>query len=652
MSLFSRIQRGIKFGLDAARTAPDMKAVSKQLDLLITNGDLPTEEKAIQDTSKLDIRNTDHDFAYGAAFRSIRMALYRPDVKKIPEYGTLDRDVFLSEFWMKEPILAGAVYSMSAKMSALKWLVSGPRLKAINTARLLARAAFIGGFDWGGFIGSTANDFYTTNNGVYWETPKEGDARYGKLADVGHIDSLCCTMTGNTESPMVYVSENTGQTLRFQFGEFIHYASLPSPRERWLGLGYCAVDRSYRAAKLLLGLHDYDDEKLSNLPPEGIATVTGLTMEEFQDAIKLWQEGRKRDRSLTFPQVLWLIASQPGGEVKVDIQSFSTIPESFDRQTVVTHYISTLALDFGVDAREFWPISSGSLGTASESEIQHIKAKGKGPGEFISTTERKVNGELPEGVDFGFDTQDIEEDMTAATVAKAWVDVFYPLYQGTPAGRNKETQFPKPARAGNTESQQPAKAENPQGMPGNFGAPTVEQVIDKEQLIRLLADKGVLPDYMVNDERISIRDSDIHVENKGRDADNDDAVFVWEKGVLKEQRPNPIIINSIRQVKNQDENQDENQVVPAEILEKKEFTDVKAALDFLATIKEQAFTAARDIKGDPIPAAEVTRGIKITPKTIRDEMERWRNDPVLAKYALTTNEEQALIDSTLKGTQQ
>lgn len=183
MSLFSRIRRGIQVGLDASRTtAPDMKLLSSQIDAAIESGTLPVIEEK-EATSKLDIRHTDKDLALGMAYGALRM-FFRHNIKNIPPYGMPERDVYMSDFWRYEPILAGAVYSMSAKMSALSWIVSGPRLRAMKAAQLFARASHMGGQDWGGFLSCTAQDFYTTNNGVFWETAR------GTVGNTGVINAL------------------------------------------------------------------------------------------------------------------------------------------------------------------------------------------------------------------------------------------------------------------------------------------------------------------------------------------------------------------------------------------------------------------------------------------------------------------------------
>lgn len=652
--MLSRLRRAVH----AWNTAPSMQKLQEDIDLLIREKE--TETKAIATSnSKLEVRRTDHDMAYAQAYTILR-GFSRKGLRgcdgSLPGRGDPSRDSILCEIWKEEPILAGAVYSMTAKMAALRWTMTGRRNKSLESARILSRAAVMGGYDWGAYISSGANDFYTTNRGFFTETAKNGDPLTGSLSDIGHIDALNCILTGNSEYPMQYVSMTTGQSLRFRPGEYFHFASMPSPREMDLGAGFCAVDRSLRAATLLMGLHDYDEEKLNNLPPEGVAAVSGLTMQEFQDALEIWRAARERDESLTFPQVLWLLGSQPESEVKVNFNAFSQMPESFDRKTVIEQYVQTVALDFGVDVREFWSISSGALGTAGESEIQHLKAKGKGPGEFITTTERHINGELPEGVDFAFDTQDIEEDANAAAVAKAWVDAFMPIYN-LPQGEGKGKTPPEESKAN-------PNPEKPNGAPklprpnlprvdtgdqmtmggGQPNTPKMaEQVIDKDQFLRLLADKGVLPDYMVYDQRTVIADTDVHNKNFTSEGAGDDITrYEWDRGVLKEVRLPPIVLYSSK--KEPSAIQPTISILPEPKLAE-ELKEAERVLQALREKEAKIMEQHRNIHGAPIPDKEVARGTKVNKKTIHDELERWRSHPILSKYALTAEEEEKLLES-------
>lgn len=480
---------------------------------------------------------------------------------EIPRRGTYAYQLWLDSIWKEEPILAGAVYSMEAKMQAMTWTVEGGRNNAGAASRMLARAQYMNGNDWSGFIGSSAVDFYTQDGGVWWQAVRE-DGQWSRMVDLAHIDTLCCIPTGSTAVPMLYRSALTDEVRWFKAGEFIHFVSLPMPREKDLGVGFCAVSRAARAAKLLMALHDYDAEKLSNLPPEGVAAVTGLTMQEFMDALRLWKAERERNNSLTFPQVLWLIGNNPGAKVSVDIQAFSTIPESFDRKTVVDQYVNTLALCFGVDAREFWAISTAALGSAAETEVQHMKARGKGGGEFISLVERSLNAEMPPDATFAFDTQDIEEDMVAANIAKTWIDAYISLL------------YP------------------PTRMEG------AEPAIDARTFKRLLAEKGVLPEWAVGDQMVSIDSDAVH-----KDMVEDWVRFIWQDG---------------------------GRLIERKLIDATQHRRLPEPS--MKQLPEETSAAAPNIRGTPIADDEVERGTRLTSTAVKNEMAIWGSIPELAEY--------------------
>lgn len=659
--------------------------LAKTLDQLIASKQLPTEEQALKSllgprsvisdpysdpfpnipapggdgASKLAVRTNPNYLAYASNFSMLNQFVQysqgeiRNQYKNIPPFGDPSRDFMLTQVWRHEPILAGAIYSMCAKQSSLKWSVTGRRLPARNLAVLLAGAAFIDGYDWGGFMSGTAEDFFSTNRGFFWETPRLGDPLLGQLSDIGHIDALNCTLTGSKVTPMIYTSSATGQVIHFGPGEYIHAASLPSARERHLGAGFCAVDRALRAAILLMGLHDYDSEKLSNLPPEGVAAVTGLTRDELQDALTLWMAERKKNSSLTFPQVLWLVASQPNASVDVKLISFSQLPEQFDRETVVHQYVNTLALAFGVDAREFWSMTSkgGGMGSAGESAIQHMKAKGKGGSELTTIIERKINGEAPKDTLFTVDDPDIEAAADEAKVAKAWVDAYLPLYNLKPAGG--PTQFgggvvkanPNPENRDGSGNSPTSPIQSLVDTGGNMssqagGAKLAEQVITKDELLRLLIDHGVLPDWMVDDQRTTIDDYEVHqrrilAQKEGHDQDY--TKFVWQKGALTEERLPPIVLRGVAYF----EPFELAPIVMAEVLD--EETQAKSVLNYLHLKASQILDGHRNIHGKPIPEAEVVRGSAVNKKVIHEELERWRHHAVLSKYAPTPAEEEQMF---------
>jgi hypothetical protein len=425
--------------------------------------------------------------------------------RKRPKRGTIAYDDWLDTVWMTEPILAGTVYGMVAKAQSKPWRIEGGRSNATRAANMLndARYSFYKA-GWGGFAGSSALDFYTRRIGYVWLTHRRGSKEFGALEGLEHLDARSCALTGNSAKPVWYSSEETGQQIRLRPGEVIQENSLMLTRESALGYGYCAVERAMLAAEVLSKLHEYDTEKLSNLPPEGIASITGLTQDEFLDAIEAWKLGRVADSSAIYPQVLWLMNSMnPSEKISVDLTGFASMPDAFDRQAVVTIYVNILANAFGVSTSDIWFMGGGPFGTGKEVELQHSYARGKGEGEWFSTTQQLLNRELPSNVEFSYDTQNIEEDQIAAATAKGWVDAYMPLIE-----KSQDLDF------------------------------------TADQWKRLLVEKDVIPEWMITGEAPTERTL-IRSDETSRMKETEDVIaFLWEAGKLHE-RP---VITVYRQV--------------------------------------------------------------------------------------------------------
>src|SRR5512146_1815220 len=148
------------------------------------------------------------------------------------------------------------------------------------------------------------------------------------------------------------------------------------------------------------------------MPIAGLVSVTGMTMDELADAFQLYQEHREDKRQAIFKGLLWLAAqSSPLQPIDAKLVSFANLPENFDREQTFSLYIYTLALVFGVDAREFWPATQSGA-TKGEAEVQAQKAKGKGFGQMLSAIERALNWSvLPDGIEFAFDRRNDDDDL-------------------------------------------------------------------------------------------------------------------------------------------------------------------------------------------------------------------------------------------------
>jgi len=422
----------------------------------------------------------------------------RPD--EVPKWGQARRNLYLREFAKTEPILSGAVFSMVSKMVSSDWKIVGGRNRVSHFHDILSGAE--DGKGWGYFIDRAVQDYICTDMGAIVELGREPG---GPVAGIYNIDSCRAQLTGNVEYPLVYSPVNGGE-IRLAAQEFSRVVDLPSSDESRNGLGFCAVSRALKVAKVLLALYNYEEERLKDLPPQGIASITGLTQDEVQSAFDLYDAKRISKEQTTFAGLLWFCAlDNPLQQVAVKLESFASLPEHFDRDQVTTLYVFTLALDFGVDAREFWPASQAGA-TKAEAEVQASKAKTKGPGRLYSSLERMINYDImPPGIDFTFVKKDAEESMSTEVLREVQIRNIRALWN--PASFTEELSDDEIAQR--DEAQQEAQNAQSQGE-GQEGQARVQAVapaqpmqktvqkgmITTDEARRLLVEIGALPEWV------------------------------------------------------------------------------------------------------------------------------------------------------------
>ncbi len=352
----------------------------------------------------------------------------------IPPWGKPGRAEKLREFAQAEPILSGALASMVSKMISLDWQIVGGRNRVHRYHAILSEAE--DGAGWSYFLDRWVQDYLVTDLGGVIELARE--SRSGPVAGLYNIDSARLILTGNTEVPLRYSPAvgGSGKTIPLYPGDFSRIVDMPSPDERKFGLGFCAVSRALKAAKVLLALYNYEEEQLLDLPPKGIVAITGMTMPEVESAFRLYEAKRKSKDQTVFKGLLWLAAQAgPLQNIDVKLTPFATLPDHFDKEQAITLYVFTLALDFGVDVREFWPASQAGA-TKAEAEIQAQKAKGKGFGRLISSVERSINWDvLPPGLEFKFDHADSEDDLLREMIRARIIENVRKLWEPHPVAQ-------------------------------------------------------------------------------------------------------------------------------------------------------------------------------------------------------------------------
>jgi len=355
----------------------------------------------------------------------------------VPPWGSPGRVALLREHARTEPILSGAVSSMLAKLATLQTEVVGGRNRVARWRDVLAYAE--DGQGWGYFLKRWAGDYFITDIGGVVELAREG--RDGPVGALYNFDSATLDLTGDAEHPVNYTPKVTGRgkkaVVPLRRGDYARIVDTPSTDELKFGLGFSAVSRALRVSNTLLALYRYEDEKLSDMPLPGLVTITGMTMDEVKEAMELYKAKNESREKLTFRDVLWLASSGSAfSPIEAKITSFAGLPEAFNRTEVITLYVYTLALDFGVDVREFWPASQTGA-TKAEAEIQDEKARGKGFGQAVQEIERTLNFYvLPDGIEFKFIRPSNDEDLLRAQINQVEVTTVRSLWEpaGTGAG--------------------------------------------------------------------------------------------------------------------------------------------------------------------------------------------------------------------------
>lgn len=346
-----------------------------------------------------------------------------------PVYWSPSRDVYLREFARKpgNDLLAGALSTVVAKVATTSWSLEGPeRLVNFWRRNLLSRSDF--GAGWSTMIQKWTFDYLTQDMGGAFERVRPIGQWDGACLGLNHLDVETLSLTGNPFWPAEYYptlagDEETdpdklrGSTLNRS--QLIHVSDNPSPSETRYNIGYCAVSRALTISRILMDVARYERERLSDLPPAGLLLLNNLSETQWQDMNTKYLAKEQRAGNEVWRQIMVAFGLDPAFRLTADILSFSQLPEHFDRRTQTEIAVYSIALAMRIDPREIWPVSSGTLGTASEANIMHLKARAKGPGLILHEIERSLNDGLtiPESVIFAFDFQDAEEDMQSAEIA-------------------------------------------------------------------------------------------------------------------------------------------------------------------------------------------------------------------------------------------
>lgn len=355
------------------------------------------------------------------------------DYSLVAPWWSEQRDRDLRTFWMMEgnDILQGAISSLVKKFKAMSWVLEGPNSRTKERQEVLASAEF--GQGWAAMLSKVLLDYMTQDKGGFIELIGEGrldGPMDGLPLALAHLDAQYCQLTGDVEYPVIFYSTLDGLPHKLHATRVAHLVDMPSPNEAMNDIGFCGVSRVIASSQVLLKLAQYKNEKLSDLPEAGLLLLNNIAPHKWDDVKANHERGRRKLGQELWNNIITLIGMDPASPITAEFLSFANLPDQFDELQSTNIYLNIVALAFGVDPREFWPITEGRLGSGAETTVQHQKAKGKLVGELTSNIERIINWHvLPSSVNFAFDFQDDEEDRTRAeinqlkieSIMKMWV---------------------------------------------------------------------------------------------------------------------------------------------------------------------------------------------------------------------------------------
>lgn len=406
----------------------------------------------------------------GRFFSSI-LRFTTTDIQNEPAWGDRTRDAWLRRIWPKEPYLAGVINSVVAIDKNRGWTLTGGRNQVRRFLNVFHNQFYYAPdlVGWRMAFGGSSQAYWSSDLGSVTEIGRNGQD--GPLDSLYFLDPAACRLTGNLEAPLAYTPSNGGSEQIWQASDYFRVVSMPSTDESKYGLGLCAVSRCIELAKIMVGIYQYDNEMLLNQAPRGLMLLKGITEDQWIDALAAREARLKGDNKTAYGGVEVLTAVDPGVELEAQLVALSSLPAEFDQKTFTDLLMYGYALAFGYDPREFWPVSSGALGTATETEAQHRKAGAKGGLDFPLGFAERLQEIIPPTLAFEFEERDLDGELADAEVESAKVKVVTDMYTA--------------------------------------GIQQAVPLISQQQAQTLLAEKGIIPqEWTVEEEDVTATDTE------------------------------------------------------------------------------------------------------------------------------------------------
>lgn len=339
------------------------------------------------------------------------------------------RDRELRAFWPTESYFASGLGTICARNAAFSWMVEGPPRIARHARELLHGANQ--GKGWQNLATKTSIDLYTQDHGAFWEIVRSSDDLKAPAIGINHLDAERCWHTRDPLNPVMYQDKLGGYHL-LPYHNVVTFADLPMPHEKFNGLQLCALSRLLRASEIIKNVTLYEQEKTGGRFTRAIHLIKGVTTEQINEATSqvlnlLDQVGASR-----YSQPTMVGSIDPKADIGHDTIELASMIDNFDKEKDLKLYITIMAMALLSDYQDFAPLPGGNLGTSQQSQILHMKSRGRGPALWMGLISHALNFRVfPKVVQFKFDEQDLEADKDQAEIRKIRADTFKILVTDT-----------------------------------------------------------------------------------------------------------------------------------------------------------------------------------------------------------------------------
>lgn len=337
------------------------------------------------------------------------------------------RDRQLRDFFPTEPFLASSLAAVSSLYAGFEWEIRGASTKVEDILTDMLQSAIAGDtIGYRPFVLKFSQDIQAQDNGAFIELIREptldAASRFkderAPVLGIGHLDSNRCTRTGDPATPVVYTDKN-GKQHALKWFQVIPFSDYPSAIESMNGIGYCGVTRCLRLAQIMRSILIFKDEKISGRHFKTINIVSGVSRTDIDTIQKRGKEEADNAGLIRYidPAILTsLDPEKPVSKVTIDL---ANLPDGFDYDQEMKWYVTGLALALGVDYQDLAPLSSGSIGSGTQSQILSQKSARRGPAMFMKIADAFANyGVFPAGYQMVFEDRDEQRELDKQTLRK------------------------------------------------------------------------------------------------------------------------------------------------------------------------------------------------------------------------------------------